>query len=172
MSDRSLRGMRLGAQSMETESGVEPAPRQRVEYRCADGEQVFVTFSSEAEIPPVWVSKTGKEALLVDGERPVNLNEKAVRTHWDMLLERRSLPELEQILEDRLTILERAQLLHDATLRRHSDMIERHEERIALLTSLMEQQSRTLTALTEVAARLDTTLQAIRDLLDRGRNGH
>jgi len=25
MSDRSLRGMRLGAQSMETESGVEPA---------------------------------------------------------------------------------------------------------------------------------------------------
>ena len=86
-------------------AGVEPAPRQRVEYRCADGEQVFVTFSSEAEIPPVWVSKTGKEALLVDGERPVNLNEKAVRTHWDMLLERRSLPELEQILEDRLTIL-------------------------------------------------------------------
>ena len=72
MSDRSLRGMRLGAQSMETESGVEPAPRQRVEYRCEDGEQVFVTFSSEAEIPPVWVSKTGKEALLVDGERPVN----------------------------------------------------------------------------------------------------
>lgn len=74
--------------------------------------------------------------------------------------------------EDRLTILERAQLLHDATLRRHSDMIERHEERIALLTSLLEQQTRTLTALTEVAARLDTTLQAIRDLLDRGRNGH
>ena len=41
-----------------------------------------------------------------------------------------------------------------------------------LLTSLMEQQARTLTTLTEVAARLDTTLQAIRDLLDRGRNGH
>ena len=74
--------------------------------------------------------------------------------------------------EDRLTILEQAQLLRDATLRRHSDMIERHEERIALLTSLMEQQARTLTMLTEVAARLDTPLQAIRDLLDRGRNGH
>jgi hypothetical protein len=105
MSDRSLRGMRLGAQSMETESGVEPAPRQRVEYRCADGEQVFVMFSAEAEIPPVWVSKTGKEALLVDGEKPVDSNEKAVRTHWDMLLERRTMPELEQILEDRLKIL-------------------------------------------------------------------
>ncbi|WP_026550378.1 RNA polymerase-binding protein RbpA [Arthrobacter sp. Br18] len=105
MSDRSLRGMRLGAQSMETESGVEPAPRQRVEYRCDDGERVFVTFSSEAEIPAVWVSKTGKEALLVNGEKPDTSNDKPVRTHWDMLLERRSVEELEQILQDRLTIL-------------------------------------------------------------------
>ena len=103
MSDRSLRGMRLGAQSMETESGVEPAPRQRVEYRCEDGEQVFVTFSSEAEIPPVWVSKTGKEASWSTEKGPWTSNEKPVRTHWDMLLERRCVEELEQILEDRLT---------------------------------------------------------------------
>lgn len=108
MSDRSLRGMRLGAQSMETEAGVEPAPRQRVEYRCEDGEQVFVTFSSEAEIPATWVSKTGKEALLVNGEKPVDSNEKPVRTHWDMLLERRSVEELEQILKDRLDKLRTA----------------------------------------------------------------
>ncbi|NKX53963.1 RNA polymerase-binding protein RbpA [Arthrobacter mobilis] len=105
MSDRSLRGMRLGAQSMETESGVEPAPRQRVEYRCEDGEQVFVTFAAEAEIPPTWVSKTGKEAVLVNGEKPLDSNDKPVRTHWDMLLERRSIEELEQILEDRLNEL-------------------------------------------------------------------
>jgi hypothetical protein len=105
MSDRSLRGMRLGAQSMETEAGVEPAPRQRVEYRCEDGEQVFVTFSSEAEIPATWVSKTGKEAVLVNGEKPTDSNEKPVRTHWDMLLERRSVEELEQILKDRLNKL-------------------------------------------------------------------
>ncbi|GAB2902872.1 RNA polymerase-binding protein RbpA [Neomicrococcus lactis] len=105
MSDRSLRGMRLGAQSMETEAGVEPAPRQRVEYRCEDGEQVFVMFAAEAEIPPTWTSKTGKEAVLVNGEKPVDSNEKPVRTHWDMLLERRSVDELEQILEDRLNKL-------------------------------------------------------------------
>ena len=105
MSDRSLRGMRLGAQSMETESGVEPAPRQRVEYRCDDGERVFVTFAAEADIPQVWVSKTGKEALLVDGEKPDHSNDKPVRTHWDMLLERRSIEDLEKILEDRLNIL-------------------------------------------------------------------
>jgi hypothetical protein len=29
---------------------------------------------------------------------------------------------------DRLTILERAQLLHDATLRRHGEMLDRHED--------------------------------------------
>lgn len=102
MSDRSLRGMRLGAQSMESEAGVEPAPRQRVEYRTEDGEQVFVTFSSEAEIPATWVSKSGKEAILVNGQKPEEDNAKPVRTHWDMLLERRSEEELEEILEDRL----------------------------------------------------------------------
>lgn len=106
MSDRSLRGMRLGAQSMETEAGVEPAPRQRVEYRCEDGEQIFVTFAAEAEIPPLWVSKTGKEAVLVDGQKPIDPStDKPLRTHWDMLLERRTVPELEQILADRLKIL-------------------------------------------------------------------
>ena len=68
MSDRSLRGMRLGSQSMETESNVQPAPRQRVEYRTADGDRVFVTFAAEAEIPSVWTAKSGKEAYLVNGD--------------------------------------------------------------------------------------------------------
>ncbi|KUM31979.1 RNA polymerase-binding protein RbpA [Glutamicibacter mishrai] len=110
MSDRSLRGMRLGAQSMESEAGVEPAARQRVEYRTEDGETVFVVFAAEAEIPAVWHTKTGKEAKLVHGEAQVEeaSNEKPVRTHWDMLLERRSEEELEKTLADRLTQLRAA----------------------------------------------------------------
>ena len=28
-----------------------------------------------------------------------------MRTHWDMLLERRSIPELEELLEERLALL-------------------------------------------------------------------
>lgn len=96
MSDRSLRGMRLGAQSLESEAGVEPAARQRVEYRTEDGEQVFVTFSVEADVPSTWASKTGKEAFLVSGEKPAENEGKPVRTHWDMLRERRSLDELEE----------------------------------------------------------------------------
>ena len=102
MSDRSLRGMRLGSQSMETEAGVEPAPRQRVEYRTADGESVSVMFAAEAEVPPVWTTKTGQEAILVNGEKPENPNEKHQRSHWDMLLERRSVEELEETLQQRL----------------------------------------------------------------------
>ena len=93
MSDRSLRGMRLGSQSMETESNVQPAPRQRVEYRTADGDRVFVTFAAES----------GKEAYLVNGDSTADAEEeKPARTHWDMLMERRSIEELEKTLEDRL----------------------------------------------------------------------
>jgi hypothetical protein len=80
--------------------------------------------------------------------------------------------------DERLTILERAQLLHDATLRRHGDILDHQEDslthhaaRLALLEGLMAEQTRILTVLTEVSARLETTLHAIKDLLDRG-NGH
>ena len=101
MSDRSLRGMRLGSQSMETESNVQPAPRQRVEYRTADGDRVFVTFAAEAEIPSVWTAKSGKEAYLVNGDS--TQTRRGSRTyHWDMLMERRSIEELEKTLEGRL----------------------------------------------------------------------
>ncbi|WP_022872590.1 RNA polymerase-binding protein RbpA [Nesterenkonia alba] len=105
MSDRSLRGMRLGAQSMETEQGVEPAPRQDVEYVCEDGEKITVTFASDAEVPPTWTAPSGKVGVLAEGEKPEEEPEKPARTHWDMLLERRSVEELEEILQDRLKIL-------------------------------------------------------------------
>ena len=103
MSDRSLRGMRLGSQSMETESNVQPAPRQRVEYRTSYGYRVFVTFATEAENPSVWTAKSGKEAYLVNVDSTADAEEeKPARTHWDMLMERRSIEELEKTLEDRL----------------------------------------------------------------------
>lgn len=102
MSDRSLRGMRLGAQSMETEAGVEPAPRQQIEYRSEDGESIVVTFAAEADVPDSWTTKSGKEALRVDGKAPQLDDVKPQRTHWDMLLERRSIEELEETLEMQL----------------------------------------------------------------------
>ena len=106
MAERALRGARLGAQSFEDERGVEMAPRQQVEYVCADGHTFVVTMADEAEIPLEWEDpKTGQIGRLVDGAEPEKKDVKHVRTHWDMLLERRSVDELEEILTERLELL-------------------------------------------------------------------
>jgi hypothetical protein len=106
MAERALRGARLGAQSFEDERGVEMAPRQQIEYVCADGHTFAVTMSDEAEVPAEWEDpKTGQMGRRVGGAEPDRKEEKPVRTHWDMLLERRSEAELEEILTERLEML-------------------------------------------------------------------
>lgn len=110
MADRSLRGMRLGSQSLQTEDGVEFSPRKKSVYRTEDGKTFEVTFSSDAEVPETWESpRTGLEGRLVaDDGTLVQSDEaetKAARTHWDMLLERRTRPELEELLQERLEYL-------------------------------------------------------------------
>ena len=106
MAERALRGARLGAQSFEDERGVEMAPRQEVAYVLPDGRTFTVTMAEEAEVPLQWEDpKSGIVGRLVDGAEPEKKDEKHVRTHWDMLLERRSREELEELLEERLQIL-------------------------------------------------------------------
>lgn len=91
-----------------------------------------------------------------------------------------------------LELLQRAQFLHDSTLRRHSDSLERHETQLLVLRQLSESQTRTLTRLEEAMTRLTDsqiahssrlaaveeaivriaqTLDAIKDMLGRA-NGH
>lgn len=110
MADRSLRGMRLGSQSLQSEEGVEFSPRKKSIYRTEDGTTFEVMFSADAEIPELWESpRSGLEGRLVgdDGElvEMSSVEAKAPRTHWDMLLERRTRDELEELLEERLTYL-------------------------------------------------------------------
>ena len=95
MADRSLRGMRLGSQSLQSEEGVEFASRRKSIYQTEDGKTFDVVFSSDAEIPEVWSSpRTGQEGRLIgdDGDlvKTEEVEIKAPRTHWDMLLERRT----------------------------------------------------------------------------------
>jgi hypothetical protein len=60
----------------------------------------------EAEVPAVWeCPRCGAEAVSKDGLTREAKLEKPVRTHWDMLLERRSIKELEEILSERLELL-------------------------------------------------------------------
>jgi len=46
--------------------------------------------------------------------RPEEKSGKPQRTHWDMLLERRSIPELEELLDERLDLLRKGQLRRSA----------------------------------------------------------
>jgi hypothetical protein len=110
MAERNLRGMRLGSQSLQSEVGVEFVPRRKSVYRTTDGSTFEVTFASDAEIPEVWESpRSGQEGRLVaeDGSlvESTAVDSKAPRTHWDMLLERRTRPELEELLQERLELL-------------------------------------------------------------------
>ncbi len=103
MAERALRGSRLGAQSYESDAGVEMAPRQSITYTCPEGHRFAMPFSLEAEVPDVWeCTVCGAEAIRVDGTRPEPKKGKPARTHWDMLLERRSIKELEVLLAERL----------------------------------------------------------------------
>jgi hypothetical protein len=106
MAERTLRGARLGGQSFEDERGIEFAARQQVGYRCPQGHEFEIPMSVEADVPANWeCPRCGAVALSVDGIVPEEKAEKPVRTHWDMLLERRSIGELEDILTERLELL-------------------------------------------------------------------
>jgi hypothetical protein len=99
-----------------------------------------------------------------------------------------------------LELLQRAQFLHDSTLRWHSEALARHDTELLLLRQMAESQIRVqhdlrdlqtrltdnqisfaatlasqgarLAALEDIAQRLTTTLETIKDLLNRPPNGH
>ena len=102
--------MRLGAQSLQSDEGVVLVEHQTRTYQTDEGERFVVRFAADAEAPEVWESpRTGDEGRLLDEEGefvPYEAPEqKPQRTHWDMLLERRSLEELEEVLQHRLEFL-------------------------------------------------------------------
>lgn len=112
MADRVLRGMSIGANSLESEKGVVFVERNQIRYECVCGEIFAVPLSVEAQPPATWVcSKCGENAILLDGEaQPEEGNAKPVRTHWDMLCERRTEDELEELLNEQLEKLRSGQL--------------------------------------------------------------
>jgi hypothetical protein len=105
MADRSLRGSGIGFQSLESEEGVEFAERQEVAYDCPDGHSTVLPFALEAEVPDFWLCRCGVNAILRDAVEPDLPKAKHQRSHWDMLLERRSLEQLEDLLAEHLGIL-------------------------------------------------------------------
>ena len=103
MADRVLRGSRLGAVSYETDRNHDLAPRRTIRYACPKDHEFEVPFSDDAEVPAMWECRLhGTPSKLIDGTEPETKKVKPPRTHWDMLLERRSISELEDLLTERL----------------------------------------------------------------------
>ena len=79
------------------------AARQEIAFDCPNAHHFAVTFAAEAELPTEWeCPRCGQMARRSDGVEPEPKEVKPKRTHWDMLRERRSIEELEDILAERL----------------------------------------------------------------------
>ncbi|MEN9731840.1 MAG: hypothetical protein RL488_1150 [Actinomycetota bacterium] len=109
MSQSTMRGMRLGAQSLEATSGIVFSERSDYTYICAKGHETVLTFAAEAELPQTWQCKacSAVATLQEDGKSVIleETDDKGPRTHWEMILERRTREELEEILAERLEII-------------------------------------------------------------------
>ncbi|HEX8003011.1 MAG TPA: RNA polymerase-binding protein RbpA [Mycobacteriales bacterium] len=103
MGERVLRGSRLGAVSYENDRNTDLAPRQSADYDCPKGHHFTVPLAAEAEVPDSWECRfCGTTATRVGAEAPEPKKAKPVRTHMDMLRERRSTADLEEVLREAL----------------------------------------------------------------------
>ncbi len=105
MADRHMRSSRLGSVSYETDRNHDLAPRQIARYRTENGGEFEVPFADDAEIPGTWLCRNGMEGLIEGGDPAEPKKVKVPRTPWDMLRERRSIEELEELLKERLEII-------------------------------------------------------------------
>ena len=104
---RGMRGSRLGAAvSYETDRNDNLAPRQIARYRTKNGEEFDIPLADDAAIPGTWLCRNGMEGRLIEGDDLVEPKKvKVPRTPWEMLRERRSIEQLEELLQERLEII-------------------------------------------------------------------
>jgi hypothetical protein len=101
-----MRGSRLGGVSYETDRNRDLAPRQIARYRTGNGEEFDIPLADDAEIPVTWLCRNGMEGRLIEGgELAEPKKVKVPRTHWDMLRERRSIEQLDELLKERIEII-------------------------------------------------------------------
>jgi len=106
MAERALRGTRLGATSYENDRNTDLAPRQDIAFDCPNGHHFSVPFATEAELPATWECRVcGAVAIAAAGDSPSPKKAKPPRSHWDMLMERRTVEDLEAVLAERLAII-------------------------------------------------------------------
>ena len=91
---------------------VEPAPTRQVPYRCPEGHTFHVGLSAQADVIPMrWGCRTCGAAATtsVAGAVEVSVYNRrsgpSSKTPWQQLRERRSIAELEALLDERLVLL-------------------------------------------------------------------
>jgi hypothetical protein len=95
----------LGSTSFAHIRETELAPRQTSEFLCCHGHRFPVTFAQDVDVPSMWDCRfDGSPARLVGAPDDLHQTGKARRTHFDMLLERRSLEDLQDLLDERLAV--------------------------------------------------------------------
>jgi RNA polymerase binding protein RbpA len=104
---RRMKGSRLGAVSYETDRTHNLAPRQITRYRTENGEEFDIPFADDADIPGTWECRNGMQGRLIEGGEVAEPKKvKVPRTPWEMLRERRSIEQLEELLKERLEIIQ------------------------------------------------------------------
>lgn len=102
----SMRGKGLGSKSLERETGVELSERLEAIFRCPAGHQFNIVFATDVELPRTWDCKhCSQEAIRFENGAEVpfeGVESEGPRTHFDMVLERRTREELEELLEEML----------------------------------------------------------------------
>lgn len=107
MSNQAIRGTSLNSSSMSSDVGVELEGRQVIEFNCSScSATLHIPFALEVELPEKWTcTKCGHDAWRPGATEKVDPSEKTGKTPFEMLLERRSREELEEILQERLSYL-------------------------------------------------------------------
>ena len=112
-------GSNMGSISYENGDGPSTAQVQRVRYICADQHQTEVPFSAEVtDVPAVWDCGSCRQDAVADGldaevsaqalsaaGHAARHGKPVPKTPWQHVLERRTIPELEVILAERLALL-------------------------------------------------------------------
>jgi transposase-like protein len=85
------------------------AAKIKIGFVCPQEHNFKLTFCQEAELPTDWdCPRCGRSALREDGTPSEQEAAKQSLTHWDRLLQRRSIAELEVLLAEQLQELRAA----------------------------------------------------------------
>lgn len=105
MGSGAVRGTKIGASSYEREGAhIELAERTKLHFMCPRGHTFDVIFAHDADLPATWecIKCGAMAAHNVDQIPAVEERSRTGRQPWDMLIERRTIADLEELLAERL----------------------------------------------------------------------